>query len=423
MNKVVVIDALCGQGKTESVIEMMQKDVSGKFLYVTPYLSECHRVAGTMYDTVDEDKKPITDEYGNYIYEDTARLKDFKFKHPDDSFGRKGKSLCALLSSGENVVSTHALFTELGSNAIEAAKEYTLIIDESVNAYTQDGRHKTIAHALSRKIMYLDEDGITLRFDRNRFGEATEDNPDTAKGSLYESIAAQCDLGQLLLIRNKTVVWEMSADLLKNFKRVIICTYMFEGSEMSVYLKKKGIDYAVQKLQGAKTAKDVAHLIDVLDDSKLNSVGATGKLSSSAFSHKDKRDVLCETMRRNLQNIFTNKWKAKADDRLWTCFVANKKAIGGEKYLNQFLSYNYKATNDYMDVHHVAFLIDVHTNPNIVEASEIKGGNIDQELYAVSSLIQFIFRSAVRKGETIKLYLPSLRMRELLERWKNGEFD
>ena len=423
MNKVVVIDALCGQGKTESVIEMMQKDVNGKFLYVTPYLSECHRVAGTMYDPVDEDKKPITDEDGEYIYEDTARLKDFKFKHPDDSFGKKGKSLCALLSSGENVVSTHALFTELGSNAIEAAKDYTLIIDESVNAYTQDGRHKTIAHALSRKIMYLDEDGITLRFDRNRFGEATEDNPDTAKGSLYESIAAQCDLGQLLLIRNKTVVWEMSADLLKNFKRVIICTYMFEGSEMSVYLKKKDIDYTVQKLSGAKTAKDVAHLIEVLDDSKLNSVGATGKLSSSAFSHKDKKVVLCETMRRNLQNIFTNKWKAKADDRLWTCFVANKKAIGGEKYLNQFLSYNYKATNDYMDVHHVAFLIDVHTNPNIVEASEIKGGNIDQELYAVSSLIQFIFRSAVRKGEPIKLYLPSLRMRELLDRRKQGEFD
>ena len=424
MNKVVVVDALCGQGKTESVIEMMQKDVEGKFLYVTPYLSECHRVAGTLYDAEDIDKKPLLSETGEYIYEVGTRLGAFNFKHPDDSFGRKGKSLCSLLSDGENVVSTHALFTELGSNAIEAAKDYTLIIDESVNVYTQDGRHKTIAHALERKIIYLDEDGITLRFDRNRFGESTPENPDTAKGSLYESIAAQCDLGQLLLIRKKTVVWEMSADLLSNFKKVIICTYMFEGSEMSVYLKKKGIDYTVQKLEGAKTAKDVAHLIEVMDDNKLNAVGATGKLSSSAFAHKDKKDILCETMRRNLQNIFTNKWKAKADDRLWTCFVTNKKVIGGEKYLNQFLSYNYKATNDYMDVHHVAFLIDVHTNPNIVEASEINSNSLmDQELYAVSSLIQFIFRSAVRKGEPIKLYLPSLRMRELLERWKKGEFD
>ena len=424
MNKVVVVDALCGQGKTESVIEMMQKDVEGKFLYVTPYLSECHRVAGTLYDAEDIDKKPLLSETGEYIYEAGTRLGAFKFKHPDDSFGRKGKSLCSLLSDGENVVSTHALFTELGSNAIEAAKDYTLIIDESVNVYTQDGRHKTIAHALERKIIYLDEDGITLRFDRNRFGESTPENPDTAKGSLYESIAAQCDLGQLLLIRKKTVVWEMSADLLSNFKKVIICTYMFEGSEMSVYLKKKGIKYSVKKLEGAKTAKDVAHLIEVMDDNKLNAVGATGKLSSSAFAHKDKKEVLSETMRRNLQNVFTNKWKAKADDRLWTCFVANKKIIGGEKYLNQFLSYNYKATNDYMNVHHVAFLIDVHTNPNIVEASEINSSSLmDQELYAVSSLIQFVFRSAVRKGEPVKLYLPSLRMRELLERWKQGEFD
>ena len=209
MNKVVVVDALCGQGKTESVIEMMQKDVEGKFLYVTPYLSECHRVAGTSYDVEDEYKKPLLDLEGDYIYSEDSRLKDFKFKHPDDSFGRKGKSLCSLLSDGENVVSTHALFTELGSNAIEAAKDYTLIIDESVNVYTQDGRHKTISDARAKKIIYLDDDGITLRFDRSEFSTATPEHPDTAKGSLYESIAAQCDLGQLLLIKKKSVVWEM----------------------------------------------------------------------------------------------------------------------------------------------------------------------------------------------------------------------
>ena len=423
MNKVVVVDALCGQGKTESVIDMMQKDTEGKFLYVTPYLDECHRVAGTIYDPLDKDKRPLTDIDGNYIYKEGVRLQSFGFKHPDDSFGKKGKSLCSLLGEGENVVSTHALFTELGGNAIEAARDYTLIIDESVNVYSQDNRHKTIMDAKEKKIIYLDTDGITLRFDRSQFGTPTLENPDTAKGSLYESIAAQCDLGQLLQLRKKTVIWEMSADLLRTFKKVIICTYMFEGSEMSVYLKKKGIDYTIQKLTGAKTARDVSHLIEVLDDDRLNTIGTTGKLSSSAFSSASKKDFLCETMRRNLQNIFTNKWKVKADDRLWTCFVTDKKTIGGEKYINQFLPYNYKATNDYIKVHHVAFLVDVYTHPTIVEASELKGGTIDQELHAVSALIQFVFRSAVRKGEPIKLYLPSLRMRELLELWKQGEFD
>ena len=59
----------------------------------------------------------------------------------------------------------------------------------------------------------------------------------------------------------------------------------------------------------------------------------------------------------------------------------------------------------------------------ILAAAESKDSEIDQDRYAISVLIQFVFRSAVRKGEPIKLYLPSLRMRELLERWKNGEFD
>lgn len=417
-----VIDALCGQGKSESIIQMMRENPDKKFLYVAPYLSECHRVAGTMYNSDDKNKLPLVDEFGEYIYNPEAKLSGFNFKHPTLEKGKKGASLCQLLADGENVVSTHALFTELGSNAIEAAKDYTLIIDESVNVYENDSRAAWIKDALAKNIMILDEDGITIRFNRSNFGTATPECPDTAKGSLYETIAAQCDLGQLLLIRGTAVVWEMSADLLNTFKDVYICTYMFEGSEMSSYLRKKGLTYEIINLVGAKKAKDVAHLIEVLDDGKLNSVGATSSLSARAFKGK-KKDSLCDTLRRNLHNVMYNKWNTKADDRLWTCFAKNADEIGTAKYRKQHLAFNYKATNDYINVHHVAFLVDSFTNPMILAAAESKDSEIDQDRYAISVLIQFVFRSAVRKGEPIKLYLPSLRMRELLERWKNGEFN
>ena len=417
-----VIDALCGQGKSESIIQMMQENPDKKFLYVAPYLSECHRVAGTMYNSDDKNKLPLVDEFGEYIYDPESKLASFNFKHPTLEKGKKGASLCQLLADGENVVSTHALFTELGSNAIEAAKDYTLIIDESVNVYENDSRAAWIKDALAKNIMILDEDGITIRFNRSNFGTATPECPDTAKGSLYETIAAQCDLGQLLLIRGTAVVWEMSADLLNTFKDVYICTYMFEGSEMSSYLRKKGLTYEIVSLPSAKKARDVAHLIEVLDDSKLNSVGATSSLSARAFKGK-KKDSLCDTLRRNLHNVMYNKWNTKADDRLWTCFAKNADEIGTAKYRKQHLAFNYKATNDYINVHHVAFLVDSFTNPMILAAAESKDSEIDQDRYAISVLIQFVFRSAVRKGEPIKLYLPSLRMRELLERWKNGEFD
>lgn len=417
-----VIDALCGQGKSESIIQMMQENPDKKFLYVAPYLSECHRVAGTMFNPDDKNKLPLLDEFGEYTYDPEAKLAGFNFKHPTIEKGKKGASLCQLLAEGENVVSTHALFTELGSNAIEAAKDYTLIIDEAVNVYENDSRSTWIKDALAKNIMILDDDGITIRFNRDNFGTATPECPDTAKGSLYETIAAQCDLGQLLLIRDTAVVWEMSADLLNTFKDVYICTYMFEGSEMSSYLSKKGLNYEIISLPSAKKARDVAHLIEVLDDSKLNSVGATSSLSARAFKSK-KKDSLCDTLRRNLHNVMYNKWNTKADDRLWTCFAKNADEIGTTKYRKQHLAFNYKATNDYINVHHVAFLVDSFTNPMILAAAESKDSEIDQDRYAISVLIQFVFRSAVRKGEPIKLYLPSLRMRELLERWKNGEFD
>lgn len=417
-----VIDALCGQGKSESIIQMIKDNPTKKYLYVAPYLSECHRVAGTSYDIDDKFKTPILDEYGEHVYDPDAKLSSFKFKHPSLDIGSKGSSLCKLLEEGSNIVSTHAMFTELGSNAIESARNYTLIIDESVNVYENDPRSSFIKDALAKNIINLDEDGITLRFNREKFGEASSEHPDTAKGSMYETIAMQCDLGQLLFIRNTAVIWEMSADLLQTFSEVIICTYMFEGSEMSNYLKKKGLRYEIKSLVGAKKAKDVAHLIEVLDDIKLNSIGETTSLSASNFRGK-KRLAICEGLRKNLHNVIQNKWNAKADDRLWTCFVPNMKDIGGVKYKKQHLSFNYKATNDYIDVHHVAFLIDSFTNPMVLAAAESKDNGIDQDRYAISVLIQFVFRSAIRRGECIKLYLPSVRMRGLLERWKNGEFD
>ena len=47
----------------------------------------------------------------------------------------------------------------------------------------------------------------------------------------------------------------------------------------------------------------------------------------------------------------------------------------------------------------------------------------DKDLWALSNMIQFVFRSRLRKGEPINLYVPSKRMRELFLKWLDGEFD
>ncbi|MCT9509257.1 hypothetical protein KTJ05_18660, partial [Acinetobacter baumannii] len=40
-----------------------------------------------------------------------------------------------------------------------------------------------------------------------------------------------------------------------------------------------------------------------------------------------------------------------------------------------------------------------------------------------SEMVQWIWRSAIREGNPINIYVPSSRMRSLLQRWLNDEFE
>jgi hypothetical protein len=50
---------------------------------------------------------------------------------------------------------------------------------------------------------------------------------------------------------------------------------------------------------------------------------------------------------------------------------------------------------------------------------ESRGVAVNQDQYALSALVQWIFRSAIRDGKPITLYIPSERMRGLLMDWLN----
>jgi hypothetical protein len=46
-----------------------------------------------------------------------------------------------------------------------------------------------------------------------------------------------------------------------------------------------------------------------------------------------------------------------------------------------------------------------------------KGIEIDADQFALSEMVQFIWRSAIRDDKEILLYMPSRRMRGLLKEW------
>ena len=61
----------------------------------------------------------------------------------------------------------------------------------------------------------------------------------------------------------------------------------------------------------------------------------------------------------------------------------------------------------------------MYYNPIIKQFFIDKGVSVDEDIWALSELIQWVFRSAIREGNNINIYIPSERMRNLLIEWLN----
>lgn len=122
-------------------------------------------------------------------------------------------------------------------------------------------------------------------------------------------------------------------------------------------------------------------------------------------------------IKRNLYNYFTNILNAKSETIMWTTFKDYKTKLKGKGYSNQFVSYNCRSTNEYVNRFNLAYCVNVYLHPGITQFFKQRKINIDDDLYALSEMIQWIWRSRIRKGETINIYIPSIRMRNLLIAW------
>ena len=111
---VKVCDALCGAGKTQGCIHMMNNDTEHKYIFITPYLDEVERI-----------KKDCANRHF------VSPERNFKNKYS------KLEDLHSLLREGMNIASTHALFamsTEETKELIRS-KDYILVLDEVMDIF------------------------------------------------------------------------------------------------------------------------------------------------------------------------------------------------------------------------------------------------------------------------------------------------
>lgn len=402
--KVKIIDSIPGSGKTSAIIDMIKNDKSDdNYIYITPFLTEVERVK--------------------------TNCKYKKFHEPKfNGNGTKFQNLNKLISENKNIVSTHALFHKSNMATVDLIKsgDYILVLDEVFNVIEEYPISKNdIEMMINEGLAYIEDDFFLWNEERIDYnGE-------------FNNIKYLALNRSLIMYKEKILIWSFPVEVFKAFKEVYILTYMFDCQEQCYYYKMHDIDfeyYYAAKLNdkfilkqrddnySEKEIKDKLNsLITIVHDKKLNAIGDNTYALSHSWYHNEMELGGLTTLKNNLLNFFINKTKSKSNEVLWTTFKDARTRLKGKGFTKGFISCSIRATNDYADRIYLAYCINVFSNPIIKQFFHSRGVKINQEKYALSELIQWIWRSAIRNDNHITIYIPSKRMRELLIDWLDDE--
>ena len=168
------------------------------------------------------------------------------------------------------------------------------------------------------------------------------------------------------------------------------------------------------------TPEYVSHLGDmlhVIDTGRINDIGDDYyALSMNWFKKSEEEDT--EQLRKNISNCFKNIWgDIPAEERLWATYNKEFNHMKGKGYTKSFLTFNAKATNAYRNRTHLVYMVNVFMNVNDKKFYQKHGIEVNEDMFALYIMVQWIWRSAIRDGEEVYLYIPSSRMRNILINW------
>lgn len=407
-NKIEVLDAIMGSGKTENIITWMNNNQNNKYIYVSPLLSETE-----------------------------VRIPDgclsLNFKTPNtEEFDNKADHLLDLLRKGENVAITHALFTDLTTKHIIAIdnNDYTLIIDEEIDfVYSYEGYYKTsdIETLLKSGHISIDEDNL---------GKVIWIWNDTTfkEGSVYTHLKNLAELEMIYIAKrsNSLMVIQLPISLVKSVKRCIILSYMFNGSIMDTFMRMRGMEIVpfteIKLTRTEQQVKESARkLIEIYTTDSVNKVS---RLGLSANWYKNTTD---KAVWKRLENAIRSACrKASSPDEVM--YTAQKDSIILKNKLksklkmriigyttdNCYVGCNSRATNNYSHKSVLVHAYNRYPNAKIMSYLQDYGFVVDVNRFALSELVQWVWRSRIRKGEPIKICIVSNRMKSLFLSWLNS---
>lgn len=408
--KIELLDSIMGSGKTQGVIQWMLNNPQNKYLYVSPMLTEVEERIPTACQAL-EFTYPCTEEYKT-----------------------KGQHLLKLLEEGCNVSFTHSLFTDLTKQhlALIRKHEYVLIVDEEV-AFIEPYKGN-----YSRDDIVSLEKAGHIRVEEDNLGRVVwqwyDDNEmnDTA----YSKLKRMSDLGMLYCAKRdrKIMVVHLPIELVQSSRRVILLTYLFKGSVMESFMDLKGIDIVpFKEVVPPKTTKDVLtkakNLITFIDTTTTKAVSNLSM--SSTWYNKNATTADLEKVSNAIFSVYR-----KFGDKESFIFTAPKSLADYQYVKDEKLKRNIihkkmpkdvdwiycgtKATNMWSHKSIAVHAYNRYVNTAIKAYLQDYGTPPDDDMFALSEMVQWVFRTCIRNDEPLQLCILNNRMKGLLCNWLNG---
>lgn len=394
--KITVVDSLMGTGKTTWAIEHINNNPEENILYITPFLDEVDR-----------------------IIKNTTR----EFKEPLNHGNGKLSAINEMLACQMDIASTHALFRTFNNESRENIRDnhYTLILDEVLNVIEPYDDVKP------DDMKFLQKGGFITIDDE---GYAIWDNETLDYDIKYNEIKNLANSRSLIYVNQKLLLWRYPPEIFSLFDNIYILTYMFDASILKYYFDLYGIEYDVKSVVRTDTGYDLAdyfvpdlslyrekiHIYNGKLNNNLNN--KINGLSATWFKSSINKEKI-QMLKNNLYNYLRHTLDAKADTIMWTTFKNGKSKLQGKGFTKQFVSCNCRSTNEYANTYNLAYCVNIYLHPGVLQFFLQRGIEVDQDLYALSEMLQWIWRSRIRNGEEINIYIPSKRTRGLLEEWLN----
>ena len=435
MRNINVVDAPCGAGKSSFAIQMINQNPGQRFIYCTPFLDELERIRKST-----GSGRFASPEYVGFDADNKMTI-----------YPTKLESFHELLRQGRDIAVTHT--TLLNSNEktfdLIGQRDYILLQDEPLDLVQ---RFDATSGVADHERQMTDKDDLKhLQMD-GYIEISQEDGKVTWRRSSwgqFSELNKYCNMNRLYRLGEDKLMCVFPPEFFDLFKEVYVFDYLFKDTINCAYFRKYGIPYETMSVEKTDSGYQLADYDLEKEYEYRQSIrrlitvyGGEGRyprrcLCKNWFKSTTTKEI--EKLSARMGYFFRFLAQVKAKDAMWSCPVlymdimktpgyvrtrglnkeekrlSEKEQEERKKELRTFVPCNARATNVYKDRSALAYCYNLYP-PTEIETFFLSGENkslFDRDGYAKQALIQWIFRSRIREGQPINLYLPSARMEKL----------